>query len=48
MTLTNQLADFFTRLTYDCLPKNVIEEAKLCLLDTLGCMQVRKQKPFKT
>lgn len=34
---TQEMADFVSRLTYDDIPADVREHAKLCLLDTLGC-----------
>ncbi|SFB10311.1 2-methylcitrate dehydratase PrpD [Lentibacillus halodurans] len=38
MTITETLADYYVDLDYASLPENVIQEAKLCLLDSLGCM----------
>jgi 2-methylcitrate dehydratase PrpD len=37
-TLTSKLSDYFLHLDYESLSKRVIEEAKLCILDTLGCI----------
>jgi 2-methylcitrate dehydratase PrpD len=34
---TRRLARFASSLTFDAIPKEVVEHAKLCLLDTLGC-----------
>jgi aconitate decarboxylase len=34
---TRALAQFAAQLTYDKIPASVIEHAKLCLLDTVGC-----------
>ena len=34
---TRKLAAFASALTFDALPREVIEKAKLCVLDTLGC-----------
>jgi aconitate decarboxylase len=36
-TSTEQLADFAARLSFTDLPAPVVAQAKLCLLDTLGC-----------
>lgn len=38
MTITEKLASYFVELDYDSLPENVVREAKMCLLDSLGCM----------
>ena len=35
--LTRQLADFVAQTSYDDLPSEVVEQAKLFILDTLGC-----------
>lgn len=35
--LTRQLGDFVSSLQFEDLPCEVVEHAKLCLLDTLGC-----------
>lgn len=35
--LTRQLADFVAQTTYDDLPSEVVEQAKLFILDTIGC-----------
>jgi 2-methylcitrate dehydratase PrpD len=37
-TLTTELSDFLVHLDFDSLPTRAIEEAKLCILDTLGCI----------
>lgn len=34
---TRTLAAFASSLTFESLPKEVVEKAKLCILDTLGC-----------
>ena len=36
-SLTEQLADWIDSLTWDAVPADVIERARLCLLDGLGC-----------
>lgn len=36
-TSTQQLATFAAELRFDDIPRAVVEHAKLCLLDTLGC-----------
>src|SRR5262245_34721332 len=36
-SLTEQLADWIDTLTWDAVPAEVIERARLCLLDGLGC-----------
>jgi 2-methylcitrate dehydratase PrpD len=38
MTITETLANYYVHLDYESLPKNVVHEAKLCLLDSLGCI----------
>ncbi|WP_170006084.1 MmgE/PrpD family protein [Bacillus fonticola] len=38
MTITESLADHYVQLDYESLPESVIHEAKLCLLDSLGCI----------
>ncbi|WP_099156982.1 MmgE/PrpD family protein [Virgibacillus ndiopensis] len=38
MTITEKLANYFVQLDYDSLPDNVVHEAKMCLLDSLGCI----------
>src|SRR5471032_2382877 len=34
---TRQLAAFVSRLRFDALPPEVVEKAKACILDSLGC-----------
>ena len=34
---TRRLATFASSLTFDDIPRAVVEHAKLCLLDTVGC-----------
>jgi 2-methylcitrate dehydratase PrpD len=43
---TRALAEFAVNLTYEDLPGNVIEEAKRCILDSLGCGVFGAQKPW--
>lgn len=38
LTVTGKLVDFLGGLGYDDLPQDVIQSAKDCLLDTLGCI----------
>jgi 2-methylcitrate dehydratase PrpD len=45
MNLTDDLADFITKTTFKDLPKNVIEHAKLCILDWLGAALAGCQEP---
>jgi 2-methylcitrate dehydratase PrpD len=37
-SITHLLSEFLVKLEYNSLPKQAIEEAKLCILDTLGCI----------
>lgn len=36
--ITDELACFLTNLSYEDLPSTVIEKAKICILDSLGCV----------
>jgi 2-methylcitrate dehydratase PrpD len=36
MTLTGALADFSTKLRFEDLPQDVVEKAKICILDAIG------------
>ena len=36
MSLTRLLSEFCTKLRYDDLAPEVIEKAKICILDTIG------------
>jgi len=38
LTVTSRLGEFLSRLEYEELPQQVIEAAKSCILDTLGCI----------
>lgn len=37
-TITTKLSDFLVNLDYDALSKETIQQTKLCILDTLGCI----------
>src|ERR1700692_3906941 len=37
VSVTQQLAAFGASMTFERLPNEVVEKAKLCILDTLGC-----------
>lgn len=37
-TITTNLSEFLVRLDYDSLSKETIDQTKLCILDTLGCI----------
>lgn len=44
VTLTETLAERLVHLKFEDLPKSVIDEAKLCFLDTLGCIYSAAQR----
>ncbi len=43
---TRQLATFSTGLRYEDLPQRVVEKAKVCVLDSLGCMLFGSTLPW--
>jgi 2-methylcitrate dehydratase PrpD len=45
MGVTNDLATFVTRTDYENLPENVVEHAKLCILDWLGAALAGSLEP---
>ena len=42
---TQKLAAFASSLTFDALPREVVEKAKFCILDTLGCCMFGNSLP---
>lgn len=46
MEETKQLAKFVSELTYEDLPKNVIDKAKELILDQLGCQLAGSTLPW--
>ena len=45
MLLSGRLADFVSKTNYEDIPEKVLEKAKLCFVDCLGCMLAGAKEP---